>query len=78
MGAAEPLEYHFLSKLRSRRWQCDQQRRRDAASKCLHAQFLGQNVVDGLVIQIQLTADHCDCQSDLRRALPLVIFFFRF
>ena len=27
----------------------------------LHAQFLGQNVVDGLVIQIQLTADYSDC-----------------
>ena len=24
----------------------------------LHAQFLGQNVVDGLVIQIQLSTDH--------------------
>jgi hypothetical protein len=39
---------------------------RDAASKCPHAQFLGQNVVDVLVIQIQFTADHCDCQTSIR------------
>jgi hypothetical protein len=31
-----------------------------------HAQFLGQNVVDGLVIQIQLTTDHSDCQTSIR------------
>jgi hypothetical protein len=38
----------------------------DAASKCPHAQFLGQNSVDGLVIQIQLTTDHSDCQTSIR------------
>jgi len=27
----------------------------------LYAQFLGQNVVDSLVIQIELTTDHSDC-----------------
>jgi len=32
----------------------------------LHAHFLGQNVVDGLVIQIQLTAEHSDCQTSIR------------
>ena len=32
----------------------------------LHAQFLGQNVVDGLRIQIQLTTDHSDCQTSIR------------
>jgi len=32
----------------------------------LHAQFLSQNVVDGLVIQIQLTTDHSDCQTSIR------------
>jgi len=31
-----------------------------------HAQFLGQNVLDGLVIQIQLTTDHSDCQTSIR------------
>jgi hypothetical protein len=62
MGADEPLEYPFLSKLRSRRWQCDREHSHDAASKCLHAQFLGHNIVDGLVIQIQIINDHSDCQ----------------
>ena len=33
MVAAEPLEYTFWSKIRSRRWQCDRKRCRDAASK---------------------------------------------
>jgi hypothetical protein len=66
VGASEPLEYPFWSKRHSRRWQCDRERSRDAASKCPHAQFLGQNVVDGLVIQIQLTADHCDRQMSIR------------
>ena len=32
----------------------------------LHAQFLGQNVVDGLMIQIQLTTDHSDCQTSIK------------
>jgi len=41
----------------------------------LHAQFLNQNVVDGWVIQIQLTTDHSvKGQSDLMRALTLVTF----
>jgi hypothetical protein len=31
-----------------------------------HAQFFGQNVVDGLTIQIQLTTDHSDCQMSIR------------
>ena len=31
-----------------------------------HAQFLSQNVVDSLVIQIQLTSDHSDCQTSIR------------
>jgi hypothetical protein len=66
MGAAEPLEYPFLLKLSSRRWQCDKQRSRDAPSKCPHAHFLGQNVMDGLVIQIHLTTDHSDCQTSIR------------
>jgi hypothetical protein len=66
MWAAEPLEYPLLLKLRSRRWQCDKERSRDAASNCPHAHFLGQNVMDCLVIQIQLTADHSDCQTSIR------------
>jgi hypothetical protein len=41
------------------------ERSRDAASKRLRAQFLGQNVVDSLVIQIQLTTDHSDCQRPI-------------
>jgi hypothetical protein len=65
MEAAEPLEYPFWSKLSSRRWQCDREHSGHAASKCPHAQFLGQNVVDGLVIQIQLTTDHSDCQMSI-------------
>jgi hypothetical protein len=55
MGAAELLEYTFWSKHRSWRWQCDSECTHDAASKGPHAEFLGQNVVDGLVIHIQLT-----------------------
>jgi hypothetical protein len=66
MGAAELLEYTFWSKHHSRRWQYDRDHSRDAASKCLHAQFLGQNVVDGLVIQIQLTTDHSDGPTLIR------------
>ena len=31
-----------------------------------HAQFQGQNVMDSLVIQIQLTANHSDCQTLIR------------
>jgi len=31
-----------------------------------HAQFLSQNVVDSLVIQIQFSADHSDCQTLIR------------
>ena len=31
-----------------------------------HAQFLNQNVMDGLVIQIQLTTNHSDCQTPIR------------
>ena len=31
-----------------------------------HAQFLGQNVVNSLMIQIQLTTDHSDCQTSIR------------
>ena len=34
MGDTEPLEYPFWSNIRSRRWQCDRKRCRDAASKC--------------------------------------------
>ena len=37
MGAAEPLEYPFWSKIRSRRWQCDRERCCDAASMCLQS-----------------------------------------
>jgi hypothetical protein len=66
MWALEPLEYPFWSKLHSWRWQCDKERSRDAASKCPHAQFLGQNVMDSMVIQIQLTTNHCDCQMSIR------------
>jgi hypothetical protein len=65
MGASESLKDPFWSKLRSRRWQCDRKRSRDATSECPHAQFLGQNV-NGLVIQIQQTTDHCDCQKSIR------------
>jgi hypothetical protein len=73
--AAEPLEYPFWSKLRSRRWQCDQERSH-AASKCPHAQFLSQNV-DSLVSQIQLTTDHCDCQMSIRlHESPQVVHIF--
>jgi hypothetical protein len=43
----------------------DRERSRDAASKCPHAQFLGQKVVDGLLIQIQLTTDRYDCQTSI-------------
>jgi len=32
----------------------------------LHAQFEGQNFVDGLAIQIQHTTDHSDCQTSIR------------
>ena len=32
----------------------------------LHAHFLGQNFVDGLLSQIQLTTDHSDCQTSIR------------
>ena len=32
----------------------------------LHAKFLGQNVVDGSVMQIQRTTDHSDCQTSIR------------
>ena len=32
----------------------------------LHAQFEGQNFVDGLVIQIQHTTDHSDCEMSIR------------
>jgi hypothetical protein len=60
MGASEPLENHPCSKLPSRREQCDSERSRDAASKSPHEQFLGQNFVDDLVIQIQLTTNHFD------------------
>jgi hypothetical protein len=56
------------SKSRSRRWQCERARSRDTESKCTHDQFLGHNVVDGLAIQIQLTADHCDRQMSIRPA----------
>ena len=31
-----------------------------------HAQFFGQNVVDGSMIQIHLTTDHSDCQTSIR------------
>jgi hypothetical protein len=72
-GPAEPLEYTFWSKLRARKWLCDRERNRDAASKCPHSQFLGQNVVHGLVIQIQLTTDHSDCETSIRPRI-----FFRF
>jgi hypothetical protein len=66
MGVSEPLEYPFWSKCRSRRWQGDREHSRDAASKCMHAHLLGQNVVDGLVIEIQLTTDNCDRQMSIR------------
>jgi len=32
----------------------------------LHAQSLGQNIVDSLVIQIPPTTDHSDCQTSIR------------
>ena len=32
----------------------------------LHAEFEGQNFVDGLAIQIQHTTDHFDCQTLIR------------
>ena len=32
----------------------------------LHAQFKGQNFVDGLAIQIQHTTEHSDCQTSIR------------
>jgi hypothetical protein len=60
------LEYPFWSKLRSWRWQCDRERSRHEASKCLHAHFLSHNVMDGLVIKIQLPTDHCDCHMSIR------------
>jgi hypothetical protein len=44
----------------------DRERSRHAASNCPHAQFLGQNVVDNLVIQIQFTTIHFDCQTLIR------------
>jgi hypothetical protein len=48
---------------------------RGAASKCPHAQFLGQYVMDGSMIQIQITTDHSvKHRSDLTRALNLVTF----
>ena len=37
MGAVEPLEYPFWSKMHSQRWQCDREHCRDAASKCLQS-----------------------------------------
>jgi hypothetical protein len=65
IGNLDPLEYIFWSKHHSQRWQCDRECSRHAASKCPHAQFLGQNVVDGLVIQIQHTTDHSDCETSI-------------
>jgi hypothetical protein len=56
----------YLSKRRSQRWHCDQERSRYVASKYPHGKFVGQNVVDGLVIQIQLTTNHCDCQMSIK------------
>jgi hypothetical protein len=52
MVAAEPLKYLFWPKVRLRRWQCDREHCRDAASKCPRAHFEGQNFVYGLAIQI--------------------------
>jgi hypothetical protein len=66
MMTAETMEYLLLSEFRSQRSQCDRERSRHTACKCPHAKFLGQNVVDGLLIQIQLTTDHCDCQMSIR------------
>jgi hypothetical protein len=60
------MEYLLLSELRSRRSQCDRERGRHTTCKCPHAKFLGQNIVDGLVIQIQLTTNHCGCQMSIR------------
>jgi hypothetical protein len=76
MEASERLEYPFWLKLRSRSGSVEQERSRHAASKCPRAEFLGQNVVDGLVIQTQFTSDHSGtkCRSDLTRALTLVTF----
>jgi hypothetical protein len=58
----------------------DRERSRHAISKWLRAQFLGQNVVDGLVIQIQITTDHSDCQTSIRlhESPHVVHIFFRF
>jgi hypothetical protein len=80
MAASEPLEYPFWSKRHSRRWQCDRERSHDAASMCPHGQFLGQNVVDGLVIQIQLTTDHFDRKMSIRPhdSPHFGLIFFRF
>ena len=42
MGATELPEYPLWSKIRSRRWQCDREHCRDAASKCLRS-LVGQD-----------------------------------
>jgi hypothetical protein len=53
---------------------------RHAASERLHAQFLGQNVVDNLVIQVQLTTKWSDCQTSIRlhKSPHIGLIFFRF
>ena len=44
-------------------------------TKFLHAQFEGQNFVDGLAVQIRHTADHSvKRRSDRKRSLTLVTF----
>jgi hypothetical protein len=58
----------------------DGEHSRHAASKCPHAHFLSQNVVDSLVIQIQLPTDHPDCQTSiiLHDSPHVIHIFFRF
>jgi hypothetical protein len=65
MGAAEPLEYPFGQHFFHGNGGVTE-RSRNTTSKFPHAQFLGQNVVDGLVIEIQFTTDHSDCQTSIR------------
>ena len=50
IGAAEPLEFPFWSKIRSRRWQCDREHCHDAASKYLQS-LAGHNEPFFWVIQ---------------------------
>jgi hypothetical protein len=79
LGASETMQHSLCSNMCTRKWQCDKESCRDAASNCPHAQFLGQNAVNDLLIQIQLTIHHCDSQTRIRpheNLLSYILSFF--